>query len=114
MSRKAVGKLRKKEGEIKQAMRPEFGLFYRETLEMFLVHYDFLSTYLTKLEAAIEKAALPYEEQIALLQTIPGVEQIAAWQLIAELGVDMCLFPDGEHWASWGVSPGNSARSDRT
>ena len=30
MSWKAVGKLRKKEGEIKQAMRPEFGLFYRQ------------------------------------------------------------------------------------
>ena len=108
MSWKAVGKLRKKEGEIKQAMKPEFGPFYRETLELFLGHYDFLSKHLNKLETAIEKAALPYAEQMALLQTIPGVEKIAAWQLIAEWGVDMSVFPDAEHCASWaGLSPGS-------
>jgi len=101
MSWKAVGKLRKKEGETKQAMKPEFGPFYRTTLTMFLEHYDFLSKLLTDFEAAIEKAVVPYAEQIALLQTIPGVEKIAAWQLIAELGVDMSVFPDGGHCASW-------------
>ena len=72
LSRKAVGKLRKKEGEIKQAMKPGFGSFYRTTLKMFLEHYDFLSKQLTELEATIDKAVLPYAEQMVLLQTIPG------------------------------------------
>ena len=108
LSRKAVGKLRKKEGEIKQAMKPEFGSFYRTMLKMFLANYDFLSKQLTEFEAEIEKAVLPFAEQMVLLQTIPGVEKIAAWQLIAEMGVDMSVFPDGEHCASWaGLSPGS-------
>lgn len=108
MSWKAVGKLRKKEGDIKQAMKPEFGPFYRTMLKMFLANYDFLTKQLTEFEAEIEKAVLPYAEQMTLLQTIPGVEKIAAWQLIAELGVDMNVFPDAEHCASWaGLSPGS-------
>jgi len=68
-------------------MKPEFGPFYRTTLTMFLEHYDFLNKSLTDFEAAIEKAVVPYAEQMVLLQTIPGVEKIAAWQLIAALGV---------------------------
>jgi transposase len=108
LSWKVTGKLRKKEGEIKQAMKPEFGPFYRTMLKMFLENYDFLTKQLTQFEAEIEKAVLPYAEQITLLQTIPGVEKIAAWHLIAELGVDMNVFPDGEHCASWaGLSPGS-------
>src|SRR2546429_3189108 len=48
-----------------------------------------------------------YSKQIADLMTIPGVERIVAWHLIAELGVDMTVFPDADHCASWaGLSPG--------
>jgi transposase len=107
LSWKAVGKLRKKEGEIKQAMRPEFGVFARKMLKMYLEQYDFMTKQISELEGEIQKAVKPYTEQIALLETIPGVEKIAAWQLIAELGVDMSVFPSGEHCASWaGLSPG--------
>jgi hypothetical protein len=39
--------------------------------------------------------------------TIPGVEKVAAWSLVAELGVDMSVFPDDRHCASWaGLCPG--------
>jgi transposase len=40
--------------------------------------------------------------------TIPGVRQRAAEVLIAEIGIDMTVFPTPEHLASWaGVCPGN-------
>ncbi len=40
--------------------------------------------------------------------TIPGVKQRAAEVLIAEIGVDMSVFPTPKHLASWAkVSPGN-------
>ncbi len=38
LSGKAVGKLRHKAGEIKQAVRAEVGPFYRETLGFHLKH----------------------------------------------------------------------------
>jgi transposase len=50
----------------------------------------------------------PYAAQIELLTTIPGVDRIVAWHLIAELGVDMTVFPTADHCANWaGMVPGD-------
>jgi len=50
----------------------------------------------------------PYAEQLRRLDTIPGIDVITAWTLLAELGPDMSVFPDAEHCASWaGLCPGN-------
>ncbi len=41
--------------------------------------------------------------------SIPGVEQLVAWHLIAELGVALSVFSDAEHCASWaGLVPGEN------
>jgi transposase len=49
-----------------------------------------------------------YAKQIEGLMTIPGVELIVDWHLIAELGADMSVFADADHCASWaGLSPGS-------
>ena len=48
-------------------------------------------------------------EQLALLATIPGVDLITAWTLLAELGSDMTVFSSPKHAASWaGLCPGNN------
>ena len=45
---------------------------------------------------------------IERLTTIPGVDAVTAWTLLAELGTDMSVFPDADHAASWaGLVPGN-------
>ena len=70
--------------------------------------YQFLTRQVEELEAEIARRMQPYAEQVNALATIPGVEKIAAWHLIAELGADMSVFPDADHCASWaGVSPGS-------
>lgn len=44
-----------------------------------------------------------------LLQTLPGVDKVAAAGIIAETGVDMSHFKSGKHLASWaGFCPGNN------
>jgi transposase len=45
---------------------------------------------------------------VDLCTTIPGIEAIAAANLIAEMGVNMDQFPCAQHLASWaGLCPGN-------
>ena len=49
----------------------------------------------------------PHRASIELLDTVPGVNEIIAWTVIAELGTDMSVFPTTAHVASWaGMCPG--------
>ncbi|RDI03955.1 IS110 family transposase [Flavobacterium sp. AG291] len=62
----------------------------------------------------------PYDIELELLKTMPGLNQISATMLLSEIGVDMSRFPTVNHLASWaGICPGNNesagkSRSSRT
>src|SRR5436305_9553724 len=61
-----------------------------------------------QLMADIETQLSPYKEEQELLTSIPGISGTAAAIIIAEIGVDMEVFPSDKHLASWaGVAPGN-------
>ena len=68
----------------------------------------------------IEQACWPWQHQVELLQTIPGVGVKVAEVIVAETGADMSRFPSAAHLASWaGVAPavyesaGNTGRPGR-
>jgi transposase len=51
----------------------------------------------------------PFAQQIARLDTIPGIDQRGAEALIAEIGTQMSRFPSAAHLASWaGMVPGHN------
>ncbi len=59
-------------------------------------------------QAEARQESLSYQQAVALLDTIPGINQRIAEILIAEIGVDMCRFKSASHLASWvGICPGN-------
>jgi transposase len=83
---------------------------HRRLLRYSLEHLTFLERQV----AAIDKEILlliresGYQESFELLQSIPGVQEIAAAGLLAETGADMSVFPTEAHLSSWiGVCPGN-------
>jgi transposase len=50
----------------------------------------------------------PFQNAFLLLQTLPGVGQLAAASILAETGTDLAPFPTAEQMASWaGLCPGN-------
>jgi transposase len=108
LSWKVRGKLRKKEKQVKESLKGCFNEFHRMMLKAHYEHYQFLSQQVKDFEAEITRRMAPHAKSIAGLITIPGVDQIVAWHLIAELGADMTVFPDADHCASWaGISPGS-------
>lgn len=108
LSWKVRGKLRKKEKLVRESLQGCFNDFHRWMLKAHYERYQFLSAQIEGFEAEIERRMKPYAEQITNLMSIPGVERIVAWHLIAEMGADMSVFPDADHCASWaGVSPGS-------
>jgi transposase len=85
-----------------------------------LAHLDFLDEQIDRLSEAIEKQLRPFAAAVELLRSIPGVETRSAQVIIAEIGVDMSVFPSDRQLASWaGQCPGNDQsagkrRSGRT
>ncbi len=107
LSWKVRGRLRTKEEQVKEAMKGCIDEFFRWMLKSHLSQYDYLTKHLAEFEEQIAQHRAPYAEQMILLTTITGVERIVAWHLIAELGVDMSVFPSAGHCSSWaGLAPG--------
>ena len=71
-------------------------------------HLESLEAQIARIESEIERRMQPYQEHIRRRLTIPGVDRITSWTILAELGPDMNVFPDARHAASWaGICPGN-------
>jgi transposase len=49
----------------------------------------------------------PLQSEVARPCTIPGVDRVTPWGLLAEIGLSIKQFPDARHLAGWaGVCPG--------
>jgi transposase len=104
----AQGRLRQKRQQLALALEGDFTECQRWMLREELAHLKFLEGEIGRLQTEIGSRMGPYEDQIQHLITIPGVDRIVAWTIIAELGPDMRVFPNAGHAASWvGMCPGN-------
>jgi transposase len=101
LSWKVKGKLRPKEKQVRESLKGCFDEFHRMLLGVYWRQYGFLSAQIEALEAKIATAMEPYADLVGLLDAIPGVDRLVAWTAIAEMGVDMPVFPDAAHCASW-------------
>ena len=71
--------------------------------------YDFYQKQIEALEKRINSYLDLYERQVAILDSIPGIDFITASVIIAEIGIDMSQFPTAGHLASWaGLCPENN------
>ena len=104
----AYGRLRCKRKQLAQALDGTFTEHQRWMLGQELQHLERLETQIAEAEKEIAVRMQPYAELLRRLMTIPGVDRIVAWTIVAELGPDMTVFPDADHAASWGgLCPGN-------
>jgi transposase len=71
-------------------------------------HITFLEQSIQELDQQIQLLMKPHQSELELVQTVPGVSDVTAACIIAEIGTDMGQFPTADHLASWaGVAPGN-------
>jgi predicted transposase YbfD/YdcC len=60
------------------------------------------------LDKEIDRRMQPLQGRIEQLCEVPGMQQSSIKELLAEIGVDMEVFPTAEHLTSWaGLAPGN-------
>ena len=81
-----------------------------DKLQIIEQHFDSLNLCKANLEQVIYKLAKPYEHEIALLQTIPGINsKLTAIRIIAEISNDVSSFPTSKHLCSCaGLTPTNN------
>ena len=101
LARLAKGIARKKTDRLEEALRGFFTDHHATILQMMLDNIDRISTQVAALDARIAEAIGPFSRQAARLADIPGVDTVAAAELIAEIGVDMARFPTAAHLVSW-------------
>jgi transposase len=109
MAKLARGRLRKKLEDLVQALRGKVEAHHRFMLEMQLNRVEGIEEDIAIVNRKIDDAIAPHRAVFERLTTVPGVERAVAITIIAELGVDMSIFPTAAHAAAWaGVCPGNN------
>jgi transposase len=107
----AKGRMRSKIPRLVDALRGNFRIDHHGVLvAQILAQVDFLDRQLADIDEHIAAFVIDLEPVIERVQTIPGVARKCAIGMIAEIGVDMTVFPTAAHLASWaGICPGNNA-----
>lgn len=105
----AVKRLRKKESELKMALDSNISDRHRFLLARIQGHINWIENQIKEIDEQVVGAMRPYLKEWQLLQTIPGIDEISAAMLIAEIGVDMSRFGSKERLSSWtAMCPGNN------
>jgi len=105
----ARGRLRPKIPALREALAGRFDQHHAAIVAEGLAHVDGLEASIARVSIEIDRVLEPHQWAIELLDTIPGVDVRTAQVIIAEIGVDMTVFPTAGHLASWaGLCPGNN------
>jgi transposase len=116
----AKGRMRAKIPALREALEGRFEPLHALLIGAILAHIDFLEEQIQRISDAIEEQLAPFAPAIELLCTSPGIQRRSAENIVAEIGLDMGVFPTACHLTSWaGQCPGNDQsagkrRSGRT
>jgi transposase len=94
-------RLRAKLGPLVEAFTGFFTDQHAFLLAKMLARVDQLDADLAELDAKIQELIAGFAGAVDRLDEIPGVGQVAAHLLLAELGTDMTRFPTAGHLVSW-------------
>jgi len=72
-------------------------------------HMAYLDQMILRTEAELFVRIQPYYHFVELLAQIPGISELSAALIIAEIGADMSVFESSKHLVSWaGLTPANN------
>jgi len=104
----AKGSLKKKQKEIVRALQGSFSKHDAVLLKHQLLLHDQLQQRRAAIEAELSVEVTPYEELIARLDQMPGINRDAAIEILGEIGNDMSPWGNHRRIAAWaGLCPGN-------
>lgn len=105
----AKGTLKNKIPQLISALTGKLTEHHRFMLETSRIALENNQQQIDRIDRRLDQYIQQYSAEVQLLETIPGVGTEAVKGIMAEVGVDMSVFPTCQHLASWaGVCPGNN------
>ena len=108
----ALCHLRSKIPQLQTALEGQVRDHHRFLLRNLLRRLQFLEAEIALLDARFDQIGREHLDLADALDrwiSVPGVDRVAAWSFIAEMGPDVVQFPSAAHLASWaGVCTGNN------
>src|SRR2546421_3809606 len=101
-----LGRMRPKIAQLEEALAGHFGAHHAFVCRQVIDHIDFLHGSIAALSEEIAARLLPFEASVALVSSVPGIGEVSAQVIVAEIGVDMARFPTAGHLSAWaGLAP---------
>ncbi|MEG2640832.1 MAG: IS110 family transposase [Bacilli bacterium] len=92
--------------DILKSIDGDFSESQTAKMNVCLKHYDSVLDCIDTLEEEILKLSINYKTEINLITTCPGIKEISAIFILAEIGSNMNTFANSEHLCSWaGLTP---------
>ena len=94
--------------ELCEALRGRVTRHHRFLLSLHLQQIDAIDAAIDAIDREVDAQVEPFRTTVHLLTTIPGVDELSACVILAEIGRDMTRFPTAGHLISWaGLCPRN-------
>lgn len=92
--------------DLREALRGRVTKQHRFLLQLHLRQIDALDAAISEIDREADAIVEPFRTAIQILATIPGVSDLSAQVIVAEIGNDMSRFPTHSHLISWaGMCP---------
>ena len=94
--------------ELCEALRGRVTRHHRFLLSVHLQQIEAIDKLTGDIDLEVDAHVEPFRDTVLLLTTIPGVDELGACVILAEIGRDMSRFPTAGHLISWaGLCPRN-------
>ncbi len=101
-------RIRASQAELEAALRGRVTDHHRFMLRLLLQHIDAIDAAIGQIDQEVDAHVEPFRTAIEILSSIPGISDLSAGVIVAEIGIDMNRFPTEGHLISWaGLCPRN-------
>ena len=115
LAAEARGSLKDKRAQLAEALHGRVTDHHRFLLKLHLSTIALLADQIAQLDERLGGALSPFRYAVDQVRTIPGIGELTARVVIAEIGVDMSQFPSPRHLISWsGLCPRSDESAGKT
>src|SRR5205814_10677555 len=103
-----TGRLHASDATLREALRGRIRAPHRFLIRLHLEQFEAIERAIAELDGEVGALLEPFRAKAERLKTIPGVSNVVAQVIVAEIGIDMSRFPTAGHLISWaGLCPRN-------